>query len=93
MEDNRVNGMIIKPAHPNAPDFVKCSISVKVDEFITYLKLNDNNGWVNLDMLKSKEGKLYVKLNDWKPDNQQDYSPKTDPAHKTTAFEDSDIPF
>ena len=92
MEDNRVNGMIIKAPHANAPDFVKCGISIKIDEFITYLKTHDNNGWVNLDMKKSKEGKLYVSLNDWKPDTQQEYSPKTDPRHSGT-FEDSNIPF
>jgi len=66
-----VNGMIIKKAHENAPSFVKCSISIKVEEFITYLKTHDNNGWVNLDMKKSKDGKLYVSLNDWKPAGQQ----------------------
>ncbi len=74
MEDNRVNGMIIKAPHANAPDFVKCGISIKIEEFVTYLKTHDNNGWVNLDMKKSREGKLYVSLNEWKPDGQKNNS-------------------
>ncbi len=85
MEEKRVNGMIIKPKHQNAPGFVKCGISIKVEEFITYLKQNDNNGWVNLDMLKSRDGKLYVQLNDWKPDGQRQ-------SNNTANFSD-DIPF
>ena len=87
MEDKRVNGMIIKAPHQNAPSFVKCGISIKVEEFITYLKQHDNNGWVNLDMLKSQEGKLYVKLNDWKPEGQQKQN-----NNSASNFSD-DIPF
>ena len=94
MEDNRVNGMIIKAPHANAPDFVRGSISIKVSEFKEYLDKNSNDGWVNLDMKKSKEGKLYVSLNDWKPNTQQEYSPKTDPRHNGSFDDDlMDIPF
>jgi len=51
----------------NAPDFVKGKVSIKKDEFITFLNEQDWD-WVNLDILESKEGKLYAKLNDWKPE-------------------------
>jgi len=88
MEDNRVNGMIIKHPHENAPSFVKCGISIKVEEFVNYLRANDNNGWVNLDMKKSKDGKLYVSLNDWKP---KEHSKPVE-YNNGGGFED-DIPF
>ncbi len=59
-------GMILKSPHPNAPDFVKGSISIKVDEFTDFLNEHENNGWVNIDIKKSKEGKTYLQLNDFK---------------------------
>jgi len=63
------SGLIYKAPRPNSPDYVKGSLSVKVDEFKAFLEKHDNNGWVNLDFLKSKNGKLYFALNTWKPNN------------------------
>lgn len=48
-------------------DFVKARLSFKVDEFVAYLKQEAKNGWVNIDVLESKAGKLYTKLNDYQP--------------------------
>ena len=62
-------GLIYKLPREGAPEFVKGSLSIKVDEFTEFCAQNHNNGWVNLDFLKSKEGKLYFALNDWKPEN------------------------
>lgn len=60
-------GIIFKRPKEGAPEFVKGKLSIKVDEFIAYLKANENNGWVNLDLLLSKDKtKLYFTLNDWK---------------------------
>lgn len=60
------DGMIFKRPHENAPDFVKGAISIKVDEFKEFLDKHANNGWVNLDLKKSKNDKLYLQLNDYK---------------------------
>lgn len=61
-----VNGLFVS-RRENAPDFVLSSLSFN-EKFIDYLKSNFNQkGYVNIDILKSKEGKLYAKLNDWKP--------------------------
>jgi len=60
-------GIRFIPRTPQQPDFVKGKISIRVDEFISYLKDKENNGWVNLDILKSKSDKLYLKLNDFQP--------------------------
>ncbi len=59
--------MIVKLRRENAPEWVKASLSFKVEEFIAFLQKNDNNGWVNVDLLESKGGKLYGSLNTWKP--------------------------
>jgi hypothetical protein len=69
MDDNVFpKGMMLKPKREGAPEFVLGSISIKVDEFIAWAKANEKaDGWINLDVLKSKEGKNYLKLNDWQP--------------------------
>ena len=51
-----------------APEFVVCSLSFHEPRFAEYLAKNVNQkGYVNIDILRSREGKLYAKLNDWKP--------------------------
>jgi len=81
-------GFIFKRPHEKSPDFVKGSMSVKVDEAIAFLQKYNNNGWVNLDLLASKDNsKLYFKLNTWKP--KEDTA--TPPADDTIAG--SSIPF
>jgi hypothetical protein len=66
------DGFIFKKPHEKAPDFVKGEISIKVDEFISFLQKNNNKGWVNLNLKKSKGGKLYVDLNNWTPEKKED---------------------
>jgi hypothetical protein len=67
-EKKFADGLIFKRPRQGAPEFVKGSLSIKVDEFVKFLLENESNGWVNLDMLKSKEkGNIYFTLNDWKP--------------------------
>ena len=57
-----------------APDFVKGSIVITPNQLITWLKANkdvltDYKGekQLNLDLLSSKEGKLFVSVNTYKP--------------------------
>lgn len=59
-------GLIYKAPSPRAPQWVKANISVKVDEFIGFLKQYDNNGWVNIDVKESKGGKIYCELSTYK---------------------------
>ncbi len=62
-------GIIFKKPKEGAPEFVRGSLSFKVEEFTKYLKEKNNNGWVNIDILKSKSGNTYLKLNEWKKDS------------------------
>lgn len=70
MEDNNfVKGLFVKMPKDNAPKFILLDVSFKLREFVEWAKANmDERGWVNTQILRSKDGsKLYGKLNDWKP--------------------------
>lgn len=72
-------GIYIDKPHENAPDFVKGKVGIKVDEAIQFLKEHENaRGYVNLDLLQSKEGKLYFELNDWVPEDMKEKSEHMD---------------
>lgn len=59
-------GIIFKKPKDGAPDFIRGHLSFKVDEACDCLRANENNGWVNIDIKKSKEGKTYLQINTWK---------------------------
>ena len=61
-----VDGFFVKDKHPNAPDFVICKISMKKAEVAAWLQAWDEE-WVNLDVKRSKDGKLYAQIDEWKP--------------------------
>lgn len=64
-----VNGMIAK-RQDNAPDFVLCNLSLKMEDLIAFMKEHNNGGWVNIDVKRSKGGKVFAALNTWKPNTQ-----------------------
>ena len=64
-------GIIFKLPQSNAPDYVKGKLSIKIEEAIEWLQ-NQEDEWVNLDLLVSKEGKPYCKVNEWKPKPKQE---------------------
>ena len=69
MENIYAQWVIAKMPHENAPDFVRWSLSIKVDEFITFLQDNRDWEWINLQLLTQKKDstKMSVKLDTWKP--------------------------
>jgi hypothetical protein len=77
MEDNKnlfPQGMWLNSPPENAPEFIKAKIDIEVSEFCKWLQKNeDEKGKVHLDILKSKEGKNYLKLNTWKPKEQSEF--------------------
>ena len=62
-------GILAKKPHENAPDFVKAKLSIKKDDLITWLKMQDSE-WINLDLKESQKGGYYLSVDDWKPNNQ-----------------------
>jgi hypothetical protein len=69
MAENKIfaDGFIVK-RKDSAPEFVVASVSVKVEDFGKFVKEHQENGWLNMDIKKSQQGKLYAELNTWKPD-------------------------
>lgn len=66
METKFVDGLFVK-RNEKSPEFVVASLSFN-EKFLDWLKGNMNSkGYANVDLMKSKTGTLYAKLNDWKP--------------------------
>ena len=87
-----VNGLIVKQPRPKAPEFVKFNISIKRGELIEWLQARDDD-WVNAQVKESREGKLYVQVDDWKPSSERatrSESPKEAPKND---YIDDAIPF
>ena len=71
MDNNLVKGVFVENPREGAPDFVKGRISINA-KFLEWYNANKNEaGYVNLDLLESQKGQLYVKLNDWKPKSEE----------------------
>jgi hypothetical protein len=86
-----VDGLIVKAPHENAPNFVKASISIKVEDLGKWLRAKYKAGdeWVNIDVKEAKSGKWYAAVSTFKP-KEKDIS-----GIKRKGFteDDSDIPF
>lgn len=91
-----VDGLIVKAPHERAPDFVKASISIKVEDLGMWLRAKHKAGeeWVNIDVKVAKSGKWYAAVSNFKKD--KGAAPKK-PAASTPAakrvLDDSDIPY
>ena len=74
----------------NAPQFVIGSISVKVAEFIEWAQSVgwSDKGYINLDVLRSKDGKPYVAVNDYKSGQKTERKPVKQRMDPKTEFID-----
>lgn len=61
-----VDGLICKPKNPKLPDFYLGHLAIKVEQFKEFLDQHNNNGWVNVDIMRSKGGNTYARLNTYK---------------------------
>ena len=64
-----VDGLIVKAPHPNAPDFVKASISIKRADLGNWLRSRDEE-WINVDVKESKGGNWYAAVSTFVPKQQ-----------------------
>jgi hypothetical protein len=93
-EAKYLNGLIAKPPHEKAPDFVKCKLSIKRAELMQ--SLHDMDGeWINLVVKESKGGKWYAQIDEWKPNRSQNGNERSqvEPAKAEPRFDDETIPF
>jgi hypothetical protein len=58
-----------------APDYVVCSLSIKVSEFAKFVKEHAKDDYLNIDIMKSKEGKIYAQKNTFEPKKNEDKKP------------------
>lgn len=86
---NFVKGLYAKAAHPNAPDFVKCRLSIKIADLQEWLS-SQQSEWANIDVKVSKEGNWYCEQDMWTPDKSK---AKETPPEPKSDFVDSEIPF
>ena len=90
-----IDGVIFKKPHENAPDFVKGSLSLKMKELIEFAKTHHKDGWLNIDLLESRNGKYYAALNTFEPKKQGSSSgePPAQEAPAPSGDFNDDIPF
>jgi len=74
--DSELIGGLYPKKRDGQPDFVIGKLSINVAQFrdwmAEYLKANQGSEWINIDMLVSKAGKGYAKLDTWEPEQKQD---------------------
>ena len=89
-----VDGLIPK-RNDNAPDYAICKLAVKKSELIPFL--NEQSGdWVNMEVMRSKAGKLYTKLDTYEPDQAEVAKQGIADARQTITPEaelEDDLPF
>jgi len=94
MPDEKIfpNGMMFKKPNPNAPDFVKGKLSIKVDEFVAFAQEHAKDGWLNINLAESRAGKFYAELDTWVPDGGRSAPAAPQEAPAGAPFND-EIPF
>lgn len=61
-----VNGLMAKKPKENAPEWVKCNLSLKREDLIAWLA-EQSDEWINVQVCESKGGKWYAEVDSWKP--------------------------
>lgn len=84
-----VNGLLVKPPNPKAPEFVKCNLSIRRADLITWLS-ERNDEWINIDVKSAKSGKWYAEVNQWK--KPETPTPQTPSQQEWSAPPQEEIP-
>lgn len=87
------DGLIVKPPHERAPEYVKAKISIHRERLIAWLQQQEGE-WVNLEVKASRDGKWYAAVDDWKPSQEKAAkSPARHSAKAPDGFDDDSVPF
>ena len=90
-----IPGLIAKPPGDKAPEYVKCKLSIKRAELLAWLQ-SQSGEWINGEVKVSRNGKMYVQLDTWKPnqgERQEPRKPAQSKAPPADDFEDDSLPF
>jgi len=60
------DGLIVKEGNFNEGNS-HLKLSIKVEDFESFIKKHAEKGWLNLEVKTSKAGKVYSCLDTWKP--------------------------
>ncbi len=93
-----IEGLFVKAPHPNAPDFVKATLSITRADLGNWLR-GRSEQHINIDVKESKGGKWYASVSTFEPDKSK-AQPARDAAQEPhgsspQAIDDynDDIPF
>jgi hypothetical protein len=67
-----VEGVILKESKYST------KMSIKVSVFARFVKENKDNDWLNIEIKKSKGGKMYACLDTWKPEKKTETDKEID---------------
>lgn len=82
-----VDGLMFKKRREKAPEWIKGHASMKIADFITWLKVHGKGKeWLNFDLCQSNKGTLYFKLDTFQPQAQQ--TPQTVETKQAATTED-----
>ena len=89
-----IDGIRVSKPHENAPGFVKAGLSFHIPRLIEWAN-QQTEEWVNSDLKESKQGKLYLAVNDYQPKQTEQAVETTgfNPPHNAPVAEDQDLPF
>ena len=68
------------------PDYVICKLAFVESEFKQFMADHSKNGWLNLEVKRSQNGKVYVELDTFEPKKQSDENVGSDDGS-------ADVPF
>lgn len=91
-----IDGLIFKEPHERAPDYVIAKISIKREQLIAWLQAQPGE-WVNAELKRSQNDKLYAAVDEWKPEQRREPQSARQPAQQSRQApppaDDDDIPF
>lgn len=90
-----IPGLIAKAPGDKAPEYVKCKLSIKRAELLEWLE-SQTDEWINGEVKVSRNGKMYVQRDTWKPnqgERQEPRKPAQSNATPADDFEDDSLPF
>lgn len=76
-EKKFVQGLIARPPHEKAPEYVKAKLSIKREELIAWLQ-SEQGEWLNAEVKVSQGGKWFVQLDDWTPNSNRGTTQRTE---------------
>ena len=74
-----------------SPTFKFLKIGLNLDNLNLLGQHMNENGWVNLNLKKNKEGKYYLEVDTWRPSQQTQKQAQTQPAPQVQNTSPADL--